>query len=42
MYQTTGDDRFLERINYIVEELDSLQEADGDGYIGAFTNGKDI
>ncbi len=42
MYQTTGDDRFLERINYIVEELGSLQEADGDGYIGAFTNGKKI
>ena len=42
MYLTTGDNRFLERINYIVEELGSLQEADGDGYIGAFTNGKKI
>jgi len=42
MYQTTGDTRFLERVNYIVDELSKLQEADGNGYIGAFTNGKKI
>jgi DUF1680 family protein len=42
MYQTTGDIRFLERVNYIVDELNKLQEADGNGYIGAFTNGKKI
>jgi len=42
MYQTTGDNRFLERVNYIVDELGRLQEADGDGYIGAFTEGKKI
>ncbi|MCX6300899.1 MAG: glycoside hydrolase family 127 protein [Bacteroidia bacterium] len=42
MYQTTGDNRFLERVNYIVDELKMLQDADGDGYIGAFPNGKKV
>ena len=42
MYQTTGDARFLERVNYIVDELGLCQEADGDGYIGAFPDGKRI
>jgi DUF1680 family protein len=42
MYQTTGDVRFLERVNYIVDELKKLQDADGDGYIGAFPKGKRI
>ena len=42
MYQTTGDERFLERVNYMVDELKKLQDADGDGYLGAFPNGKKI
>jgi DUF1680 family protein len=42
MYQTTGDTRFLQRVNYIVDELKKLQDADGQGYIGAFPNGKKI
>lgn len=42
MYQTTGDQRFLDRVNYIVAELDTCQQADGEGYIGAFPNGKKI
>lgn len=42
MYQTTGDTRFLDRANYIVDELDECQIADGDGYIGAFPDGKRI
>ena len=42
MYQTTGDKRFLERVNYIVGELKFLQDTDGNGYIGAFPNGKKI
>lgn len=42
MYLTTGDKRFSERVNYIVDELRKLQEVDGDGYIGAFPNGKKI
>ena len=40
MYQTTGDTQFLERVNYIVDELAMCQEADGEGYIGAFPDGK--
>jgi DUF1680 family protein len=42
MYQTTGDDRFREKVNYIVDELKMLQDKDGDGYFGAFPNGKRI
>jgi DUF1680 family protein len=42
MYQTTGDKRFLEKVNYIVSELKFLQDADEKGYIGAFPNGKKI
>lgn len=42
MYQTTGDKRFLDRVNYIADELDTCQKADGEGYIGAFPNGKKI
>ena len=42
MYQTTGDKRFLERVNYIVGELKFLQDADDNGYIGAFPKGKKI
>ena len=42
MYLTTGDKRFLKRVNYIVDELKLLQDKDGNGYIGAFTNGKKV
>ena len=42
MYQSTNDERFLERVNYIVNELGECQMADGDGYFGAFPNGKKI
>ncbi len=42
MFQTTKDPQFLERVNYIVDELDTCQMADGDGYIGAFPDGKKI
>lgn len=42
MYKTTGDERFQERVKYIVDELEACQNADGDGYIGAFPDGKRI
>jgi DUF1680 family protein len=42
MYQTTADKRFLDRVNYITNELKFLQDADGAGYIGAFPDGKRI
>ena len=42
MYRSTADERFLDRVNYIVDELLLVQEADGDGYVGAFPDGKRI
>lgn len=42
MYQTSGNKEFLRRVNYIVDELAACQQADGDGYIGAFPQGKRI
>ncbi len=42
MYKTTGNKELLDRTNYIVDELDECQKADGDGYIGAFPDGKRI
>lgn len=42
MYQTTNDQQFLERVKYIVDELEECQLADGNGYIGAIPNGKKI
>jgi DUF1680 family protein len=35
MYAATGDARFEERADYIVGELKLIQDAQGDGYIGA-------
>ncbi len=35
MYAATEDNRFLERVNYIVEELAACQQAKGTGYLGA-------
>jgi DUF1680 family protein len=42
MYQTTNDQRFLEKVKYIVDELEACQLADGNGYIGAIPHGKNI
>jgi DUF1680 family protein len=42
MAQTTGDQRFLDRVNYITDQLHICQQADGEGYIGAFPGGKRI
>ena len=42
MYQSTNDNRFLERVSYIVDELEVCQLADSEGYIGAMPNGKKI
>ncbi|MCK4854595.1 MAG: glycoside hydrolase family 127 protein, partial [Bacteroidales bacterium] len=42
MYRSTADESFLDRVNYIVDELALVQEANGDGYIGAFPDGKRI
>ncbi len=42
MYQTTGDEEYLARANYIVDELALCQNEIGSGYIGAFDNGEKI
>jgi uncharacterized protein len=42
MYQTTRNEQFLKRVDYMVDELYECQQADGDGYIGAFPDGKRI
>jgi DUF1680 family protein len=42
LYATTGDHRFLERVNRIVDELDRCQRANGNGYLLATKDGKRI
>ncbi len=42
MFQTTGDSVFKERADYIVKELAECQNAEGNGYIGAFKDGLKI
>jgi DUF1680 family protein len=42
MYLDTGDKRVLERVNYIVNQLDSCQMANGNGYVAAIPDGKNI
>ena len=42
MYLDTGNPKFLDRVNYIVDELAACQQANGDGYVAAIPNGKRI
>jgi len=42
MYLTTGDSRFLDRVNYIVGELKVCQDAGISGYIGACPGAREI
>jgi len=42
MYAATGDKRFLERVNYVVDELELCQKANGNGYLLATKAGKRI
>ncbi len=42
MYQSTGMQEFLDRVNYMVDELAVIQEANGHGYIGAFPGGQQV
>ena len=39
-YATTGDQACKERLDYMVSELKRCQDAQGDGYLGGFPNGK--
>ncbi len=40
MYAAGGDNRFRERVDYIVDELAVCQKANGNGYVGAIPEGK--
>lgn len=40
MWAATGDARFKERADYIVSELKAIQDAQGDGYLGALLDGQ--
>jgi uncharacterized protein len=42
MYATTGDVRFKERADTFVSELQAIQNAQGDGYIGALVDAKGV
>lgn len=42
MFASTGDERFRERVNYIVDELDLCQQAHGDGYVAAIPEGHKV
>ena len=42
MYQTSGEQQLFQRVTYIVAELAQIQQANGGGYLGAFSNGKRI
>ncbi|HEX3248598.1 MAG TPA: beta-L-arabinofuranosidase domain-containing protein [Pyrinomonadaceae bacterium] len=42
MFASTGDVRFRQRVNYIIDELDACQRANGNGYVAAIPNGKKI
>ena len=42
MYQATGDSRFLDKVNYIVDELEEVQNAHGNGFIAGLQDCKRI
>lgn len=42
MYAATGDARFKERADHLVAELKVVQDAHGDGYLGAMQRGKEV
>lgn len=41
MYLATGDPRFKTRADYIVSEMKTVQDANGDGYLCALSNGRE-
>lgn len=42
MYAKTGDKRFLDRVNHLVRELQLVQDARGDGYLGANADSNNV
>src|SRR5437660_10571423 len=41
MWAATGDARFKDRANYIVDQLKEIQDAQGDGYLSALEGGRE-
>jgi len=39
MYASTGNEQFRSRVNYIVDELEACQNANGNGYVGGGKRG---
>jgi len=42
MYASTGDERFKQRVDYVVDELAECQKAHGDGFVGGMPNGRKV
>ncbi|HEY3414929.1 MAG TPA: beta-L-arabinofuranosidase domain-containing protein [Armatimonadota bacterium] len=42
MYASTGDERFKDKVTYIIDQLDECQKADGHGFIGGMPNGRKV
>lgn len=42
MYASTGDKRFKERVDYIVDELEACQQGNGNGYAICVPRGKEL
>jgi len=42
MYQSTGDARILERLTYVLDELKTCQDANGNGYLLPTLKGKEL
>ncbi|MEK6216015.1 MAG: glycoside hydrolase family 127 protein, partial [Boseongicola sp.] len=42
MYAASGDKRFADRVNYIVDELAECQKAHGNGYVGGVPEAKKL
>ncbi len=42
MYASTGEEKYKDRADYIVNELEEIQKANGDGYIMCVPRGKEL
>ncbi|WP_208420101.1 glycoside hydrolase family 127 protein [Paraflavitalea devenefica] len=40
MYASTGEERVKQRLDYMIDQLEQCQQANGDGYIGGIPGGK--
>lgn len=42
MYASTGNEELLQRVNYVVDELELCQDAHGNGFISGIPRGKEL